>query len=130
MPNLSDLLQGLLYTPQHDYETTKALRARYAGNPAMQQRLAVDDRYNQGLVTAQDGIVPALGTLVGAVPYDLAKLAYFHGPQPVKDVLGRVSADLFPGEGFNDRTTSRPDIRQYQGLLSGMLAGWNRPRQR
>lgn len=128
MPNLTDLLSQWMYTPQHNYEETKALRAKYAGNPAMQQQLAVDDRYNQGRAMMQDNPLAALGGLLGSVPYDAAKLAYFHGPQPVKDVLGKVSATVFPGEGFNDQTTSRPDLNQYRGLISGMLAGWNRPR--
>jgi len=130
MPNISNMLQRLLYTPQHGFDETKRLRAQYAGDPAMQQQLAVDDRYHQGVGMVQDSPVAALGALLGSVPYDAAKLAYFNGPKPVKRVLGDLTERLFPGEGFNDKTTSHPDINQYRGMISGMLQGWQQPRQR
>lgn len=130
MPDLSALLQQMLYQPQYDPATTKSLRGQFAGNPAMQQKLAIEDRYHQGEDLVQNSPLGAVGTLAATVPYDLAKLAYFNGPAPVKNVLGKVTAGLFPGEGFNDQTTSRPDIRQYGGLISGMLHGWQRPRVR
>lgn len=128
MRNLSEMLQSLMYTPQQGYAETKQLRQQYAGNPQMQQRLAVDDRYHQGEDMVRESPLGALGSLIGSVPYDAAKLAYFNGPKPVKDALGNLSAQLFPGEGFNDKTTSRPDINQYRGMISGMLRGWQRPR--
>jgi hypothetical protein len=124
MRNLADMLADLQYTPRHDVVETKRLRSQYAGNPQMQQELAVEDRYHQGKGMMQESPIAALGALLGSVPYDAAKLAYFKGPRPVKQVLGSLSERLFPGEGFNDQTTSRPDINQYRGLISGMLAGW------
>jgi hypothetical protein len=124
MQPLAELLAK--FTPQHDVVETKRLRAQYAGNPQMQQQLAVEDRYHQGKDMAQNSPVAALTALLGSVPYDAAKLAYFNGPRPVKQMLGSLTERLFPGEGFNDKTTSRPDINQYRGLISGMLDGWNK----
>ena len=124
---LPTLLQRMLYTPRQGLQETKALRAQNAGNQEAQQRLAVDDRFHQGRGMMEDSPVAALASLIGSVPYDAAKLAYFNGPRPVKRVLGNVSERMFPGEGFNDQTTSRPDIRQYQGMISGMLQGWRQP---
>lgn len=111
------------YTPNQDLATTKRLRELHAGNPAMQQRLAVDDRYWQGRGMAEDSPVGALGALIGSVPYDAAKLAYFHGPEPVRNGLEKLTASLFPGEGFNPQTTSRPALAQYRGYLGGMAEG-------
>ena len=124
------MLQRMLYSPQQDYSQTKQLRSQYAGNQEMQQKLAVDDRYHQGNDMVQDSPLAALGALVGQVPYDAAKLAYFNGPKPVKNMLGNLSESIFPGEGFNDKTTSRPELSQYGGMLSGMLHGLTQPRQR
>ena len=126
MRKLSELLGQMAYQPRYTYGEVKDLRARYAGNPAMQQQLAVEDRYHQGLGMAQQSPLVALGALLGSVPYDAAKMAYFNGPAPLKKALGSLSAQLFPGEGFNDQTTSRPDINQYRGMISGMLDGWRR----
>ena len=114
------------FSPQHDVVETKRLRAQYAGNPAMQQQLAVEDRYHQGKDMMQNSPLGALAALLGSIPYDAAKTAYFNGPRPVKQALGSLSERLFPGEGFNDQTTSRPDLNQYRGLISGMLDGWNK----
>jgi hypothetical protein len=116
---LNQMLRGLSYAPRQGELETKQLRQQYAGNPEMQQRLALDDRFHQGR-TMPSG---ALGAAIGSVPYDLAKLAYFHGPKPVKEAMGSLSERVFPGEGFNDRTTSRPDIRQYLALASGARQG-------
>jgi hypothetical protein len=116
---LNQLLQGLSYTPRQGEVETKQLRQQYAGDPQMQQRLALDDRFHQGRTMPSR----ALGAAIASVPYDLAKLAYFHGPKPVKEALGSLSEQVLPGEGFNDRTTSRPDIRQYLALASGARQG-------
>lgn len=122
--DLAGLLQRMTYTPQQGDTETKQLRAKYAGNPAMQQQLAIDDRFHTGKGMAQANPGGAMLALAGSVPYDMAKLAYFNGPKPVKQGLARLTERMFPGEGFNDQTTSRPDIRQYGGMLSGMLQGW------
>lgn len=116
---LNELLRGLSYVPRQGEIETKELRAQYAGNPEMQQRLALDDRYHQGRTMPGS----AVGAAIASVPYDLAKLAYFHGPKPVKQALGNLTERILPGEGFNDRTTSRPDIRQYFALGSGAIQG-------
>ncbi len=124
MDTLSQMLKRLAYTPQHGEQETKELRARYAGNPEMQRRLAVDDRFHQGKGMMQDSPTAALASLAGSIPYDLAKLVYFNGPRPVKNVLGNLTERMFPNEGFNDKTTSRPDLNQYRGMISGMIQGW------
>jgi hypothetical protein len=126
MRPLADMLKDLQYAPQHDVLETKRLRAQNAGNPAMQQTLAVEDRYHQGKGMMQDSPIAALAALFGSIPYDAAKAAYFNGPRPVKQALGSLSERLFPGEGFNDQTTSRPDINQYRGMISGMLDAWKK----
>ena len=126
MRPLSDMLADLQYRPRQGAYETKQLRSQFAGNPAMQQQLAVDDRFHQGKDVMQQSPVAALSTLLSTVPYDAAKLAYFNGPKPVKQALGSLTERMFPGEGFNDKTTSRPDFNQYRGLLSGMLEGWGR----
>ena len=116
-------LAGLLYTPRHDFAQTKTLRDQYAGDPAMQQSLAQDDRYWTGRGMAQDA--PALGmlALAGSLPYDMAKLAYFHGPKPVRRALESLTAAMFPGEGFNTRTTSRPSLAATLALMQGVADG-------
>lgn len=116
---INQLLQGLSYAPRQGQAETAQLRQQYAGNPQMQQRLALDDRFHQG--RAMPGM--AIGAAIGSIPYDLAKLAYFNGPKPVKQAMASLSEQVFPGEGFNDRTTSRPDIRQYLALASGAKQG-------
>lgn len=126
MDSLQNMLARLAYTPNQGLQETKQLRAQYAGNPEMQRRLAVDDRFHQGKGMMQDSPAAALAALAGSVPYDIAKLAYFNGPAPVKKALGSLTEQMFPGEGFNDQTTSRPDLNQYRGMISGMLQGWRR----
>lgn len=116
---LNELLRKLSYAPRQGEAETAQLRSQYAGNPQMQQRLALDNRYHMGRAMP----VASVGAAIGSVPYDLAKLAYFNGPQPVKQAMASMSERVFPGEGFNDRTTSRPDIRQYLALASGMAHG-------
>ena len=96
---LSLRLQGLLHTPRQGYAETKRLREQvYAGHPVMQQRLAQDDRYWQGRGMAEASPLAGLAALAGSVPYDLAKLAYFNGPKPVREGLEALTAQLFPGE--------------------------------
>lgn len=126
MDSLQNMLARLAYTPNQGLQETKQLRAQYAGNPEMQRRLAVDDRFHQGKGMMQDFPAAALAALAGSIPYDAAKLAYFNGPAPVKKALGSLTEQMFPGEGFNDQTTSRPDLNQYRGMISGMLQGWGR----
>lgn len=129
IPGMPTNLQGLLYTPNQGPAATKQLRAEHAGNPRMQQQLAVDDRYHQGKGMTEASPLAALGALAGSVPYDAAKLAYFHGPQSVKQGLGKLTERLFPGEGFNDKTTARPSIDQYKGYVHGMAeAGYGKVR--
>lgn len=123
---IADLLSQLSYAPRQGAGETKRLRQQHAGNPAMQQSLAVDDRFHQGQGMMQANPLGAVASLAGSVPYDLAKLAYFNGPKPVKNFMGNLSERLFPGEGFNDQTTSRPDFNQYRGMLSGMMEGWRK----
>lgn len=126
MDSLQNMLARLAYTPNQGLQETKQLRERYAGNPEMQRRLAVDDRFHQGKGIMQDSPAAALAALAGSIPYDAAKLAYFSGPAPVKKTLGSLTERMFPGEGFNDQTTSWPDLNQYRGMVSGMLQGWGR----
>lgn len=121
---LSGALQGLLHSPQRDLATTKRLREEvHPGNPAMQQALVPDDRYWQGRGMAEQSPLAGLGALLGSVPYDLSKLAYFHGPQPVRQGLEGLTAKLFPGEGFNPRTTSRPSLAGSLALIQGLVDG-------
>ena len=126
MRPLSDLLAEFKHNPRYGAAETKQLRSQYAGNPAMQQQLSVDDRYYQGKGMTAESPLAALGALLGSVPYDAAKLAYFNGPKPVKQGLAKLTDTLFPGEGFNDQTTSHPSLDQYRGLVSGMMDGWGR----
>lgn len=123
---ISDMLSEMSYAPRQGAAETKRLRAQNAGNPAMQQSLAVDDRFHQGEGMMRENPMGALASLLGSVPYDAAKMAYFNGPKPVKNFLGRLSERIFPGEGFNDETTSRPDLNQYRGMISGMMEGWRK----
>ena len=66
---------------------------------------------------------PALGQLIGSVPNDAAKLAYFHGPKPVRQGLEALTQKLFPGEAFNPRTTARPSLDAYRANIHGMAEG-------
>ena len=123
IPGMPQNLEAFHYTPKIGAADVKALRQRFAGNQEMQQRLAVADRYHQGKGMAEDNPVAALASMIGSVPYDAAKVGYFNGPAPVKKLLGNISERLFPGEGFNDRTTSRPDLRQYVAMQHGIAEG-------
>ena len=123
IPGMPQNLEAFHYTPKIGAADVKALRQRFAGNQEMQQRLAVADRYHQGKGMAEESLAGALASLAGSVPYDAAKVAYFNGPAPVKKLLGNISERLFPGEGFNDQTTSRPDVRQYVAMQNGIAEG-------
>lgn len=124
MPNVSSQLQGLLYAPTHGAGEVKRLREQvYAGNPAMQQALVRDDRYWHGRDVASQSPVAGAATLAASVPYDLMKAAYFHGPRPVRQGLEALTARLFPGEGFNMQTTSRPSWGATGALLQGIAEG-------
>lgn len=122
-PNLPQNLQGILHTPEAGQARIKQLRQQHAGDAAMQQRLSVDDRYWQGREMARENPLAALGALMGSVPYDAAKLAYFNGPAPVRKGLEQLTERLFPGEGFNPKTTSRPSTAQYKAYTHGMTEG-------
>lgn len=123
IPGMPQDLEAFHYTPRLGPGEVKRLREQNPGNRGLQQELAVADRYHLGKGMASDNPVAALAALVGQVPYDVAKLAYFNGPAPVKQALGKISERLFPGEGFNDKTTARPDIRQYQAMQNGIMEG-------
>ena len=116
-------LQDLFYTPEHSYTDTKRLRALHAGDPVMQQRLVRDDRYWTGHDAAAQAPIYGSLALLSSIPYDAAKLAYFHGPEPVKRALASITARMFPGEGFNDSTTSRPSAAGSLALLQGVIDG-------
>lgn len=123
IPGLPQNLQGVLYTPNHSLAETKRLRERHAGDPTMQQRLMVDDRYWQGREMTREAPLAAGAAFAGSIPYDLAKLAYFNSPRAVQKPIEKVTEALFPGEGFNQQTTARPSRRGTGAYLHGAAEG-------
>lgn len=111
---------GWLYTPQHPASMVDQLRALHAGDRARQNQLAQDDRYWFG---RDAGPVAGLAALVSSGVYDGAKLAYFYGPQGVREPLERLTKAVLPRHAFNPQTTSQPTWGAYRALLQGIWDG-------
>lgn len=120
---MSDLFKGLLFTPSVPMEEVKSARAKAAGDLPAQQRLVQDDRYWHGRDAMQNMPIGAAAGLVASIPYDLMKLGYFHGPKPLSQGLARLSDRMFPDEGFNQETTSRPSVKALGAYAQGMIDG-------
>lgn len=90
----------------------------------MVQMAAESNRYYVGNDIARNSPEAIPGLYIGQALQDVAKLGYFHGPKPIRNLSQKLSELVHgPDEAFNDKTTSRPSLKQYRGLNEGVKRG-------
>lgn len=92
----------------------------------LRQMAAESNRYYVGKDIAERSPMAIPGLYIGQALQDIAKLGYFHGPKPLKNLTQKLSAMVYgEDEQFNDETTSRPELAQYRALNEGVKRGAN-----
>ena len=90
----------------------------------MVQMAAESNRFYVGNDIARNSPEAIPGLYIGQALQDVAKLGYFHGPKPIRNLSQKLSELVYgPDEAFNDKTTSRPSLKQYKGLSEGVKRG-------